>query len=334
MEVPSRASFLGMDEVDGSYRGLPSLYLGLLAVWSISTFYWGVNTWRNRHFQLNNLQWILASAPLTKVLQLGLSLLFWHSCYNLETCSLWMSFGVYVSGIFYQTTTFVCFLLISHGYCIMCEQLSINEQRRTATLACFLYFTLVGYRADVPYSTVFMLLCYFLAFYMIFCHISQNLVALREQLSSSYPDGSIHGMHDAMHTKFTVYKKFQGAMQIVAVIEVAIYMNMDDAIDDYWFRLLAREWTQFCIFMYIGWIFRPQEISPLFSVMRMVKSRGVRVPLPVYRVEIDAADFRDLASQSLQVGVPKSLPRGDPRGSIDQLLVVVQHPVCRKAAAA
>ncbi|CAA6666024.1 unnamed protein product [Spirodela intermedia] len=306
MEVPSRASFLAMDEVDGSYRGLPSLYLGLLAVWSISTCYLGVNTWRNRHFQLNNLRWILGSAP--------------HSCYNLETCSLWMSFGVYVSGIFYQTTTFVCFLLISHGYCIMCEQLSINEQRRTATLACFLYFTLVGYRADVPYSTVFMLLCYFLAFYMIFCHISQNLVALREQLSSSYPDGSIHGMHDAMHTKFTVYKKFQGAMQIVAVIEVAI---------------VAREWTQFCIFMYIGWIFRPQEISPLFSVMRMVKSRGVRVPLPVYRVEIDAADFRDLASQSLQVGVVSSqspFPRR-PAGSIDQLLVVVQHPVCRKAAA-
>ena len=83
----------------------------------------------------------------------------WHnscrySCYNFHACSLWMSFGVYVTGVLFQTAAFVSFLLISHGYCIMCEHLSLNERRTTAALACVFYLTLVGYKACVPYFTV------------------------------------------------------------------------------------------------------------------------------------------------------------------------------------
>lgn len=65
-----------------------------------------------------------------------------------------MSFGVYVTGVLFQTAAFVSFLLIAHGYCIMCEHLSLNERRSTAALACVFYLTLVGYKASVPYFTV------------------------------------------------------------------------------------------------------------------------------------------------------------------------------------
>ncbi|KAL5078106.1 hypothetical protein RYX36_017090, partial [Vicia faba] len=77
-----------------------------------------------------------------------------YSCFNFQACSLWMSFGVYVTGVLFQTAAFVSFLLISHGYCIMCEHLSLNERRSTAALACVFYLTLVGYKASVPYFTV------------------------------------------------------------------------------------------------------------------------------------------------------------------------------------
>ena len=88
-----------------------------------------------------------------------LSMYLWHqfcrySCFNFQACSLWMSFGVYVTGVLFQTAAFVSFLLISHGYCIMCEHLSLNERRSTAALACVFYLTLVGYKASVPYFTV------------------------------------------------------------------------------------------------------------------------------------------------------------------------------------
>jgi hypothetical protein len=65
-----------------------------------------------------------------------------------------MSFGAYVTGILFQTTSFVSFMLISHGYCIMCERLSIRERRTTAVLGCLLYLSLIGYKAAVPYFTV------------------------------------------------------------------------------------------------------------------------------------------------------------------------------------
>ncbi|XP_042512498.1 uncharacterized protein LOC122087426 [Macadamia integrifolia] len=317
----------GMDDV---YRPLPSVYLGFLSIWFLSAFSWTFNTWNNRHYQSNNhLQWTLASVPLIKVLQLTLSFLFWYSCYNFQTCSLWMSFGVYVTGALFQTVSFVSFLLISHGYCIMCERLSVPERRTTAALGCVCYLTLVGYRASVPYFTVLLILNYFISFYVIFHHISQNLLVLREQLSS-IEDEDIHTMHNAVYTKYTMFKKFQSAMQIVAMAETVIYINMDDTSDNYWLRVLVREWSQLCIFLYIGWTFRSQEFSSNFSVVPNLKFKGENMMPPIYSIEMDAAAFRNFSSHEWHIGVQTSSPPNAER-SADSFLVIVQHPHAHKA---
>ena len=38
------------------------------------------------------------------------------------------------------------------------------------------------------------------------------------------------------------------------LIDLQIYMNMDNSSENYWIRLLVREWAQFCIFVYIGYV--------------------------------------------------------------------------------
>ncbi|PIA42815.1 hypothetical protein AQUCO_02000332v1 [Aquilegia coerulea] len=316
---------IGLDE---AYRPLPSLYLGFLLIWFVSAFLWTINTWRNRHFQMNNLQWTLASVPLIKALQLCLSFFFWYSCYNHQICSLWMSFGVYVTGVLFQTASFVSFLLISHGYCIMYERLSIPERRTTTALGCIFYLTLIGYRASVPYFTGLLVVNYFISFYVIFHRVSQNLLLLSEQLSF-IEDEDIHTMHDAVYTKYTMFKKFQNVMQIVAVTETLIYISMDDDPDNYWLRLLIREWAQFCIFLYIGWTFRSQELSPRFSVMPTMKSQGERIVPPIYSIEMNAEDFKDFSCHEWHIGVPTS--SSDIKSSADSLLVIVQHPHADKA---
>ncbi|XP_028085879.1 uncharacterized protein LOC114286848 [Camellia sinensis] len=273
--------------------------------------------------QANKLQWTLASVPLIKALQLTLSFLFWYSCFNLHTCSLWMSFGVYVTGVLFQTTSFVSFLLISHGYCIMCERLSVAERRTTAALGCAFYLTLVGYRASVPYFSVLLLLNYIVSFYLIFHHISRNLLVLKEQLAF-IEDEDVHLMHDAIYTKYIMFKKFQGAMQIIAVAEFAIYINMDGSLENYWLRLFVREWAQFCIFLYIGWIFRSQDLAPHFSVMPTLKSKGQATVPPIYSVEMDAATFEDFSSNEWHIGVPTAPSHGE--NSRDSILVIIQHP--------
>ncbi|KAF8400869.1 hypothetical protein HHK36_014172 [Tetracentron sinense] len=315
--------------VDEAYRPLPWLYLGFFSIWFVLGCSWTINTWNNRHFQTNNLQWALASVPLIKALQLTLSFLFWYSCFNLQICSLWMSFGVYVTGVLFQTASFVSFLLISHGYCIMCEHLSVPERRTTAALGCVFYLTLVGYRASVPYFTVLLLLNYFVSFYVIFHHTSQNLLVLREQLSF-IEDEDVHAMRDAVYTKYSMFKKFQGAMQIVAVAETVIYMNMDESSESYWLRLLVREWAQFCIFLYIGWTFRSQDLAPRFSVMPTFKSKGDMIVPPIYSIEMDAAAFKDFSAYGWHIGMPTS-PSHD-KSSTDSFLVIVQHPHAYRVA--
>ncbi|KAF8675720.1 hypothetical protein HU200_047202 [Digitaria exilis] len=247
----------------GAQQWLPAAPVDVtwvLAIWAASGFSWAFSSWRNRHFQANNLQWILAMVPLIKALQMALSFLFWYSCVHLQTCSLWMSFGAYVTGILFQTASFVSFMLISHGYCIMCERLSIRERRTTAVLGCLLYLSLIGYKAAVPYFTVFLLINYFASFYIIFRRTSQNLIVLQEQLSF-VEEEEIHSLHGTLNTKYTMFKRFQGTMQVAAVAFIMVYMRADDTPENYWFRVLVREWVQFCIFMYIGWNFRIPEAS-------------------------------------------------------------------------
>ncbi|RZC50249.1 hypothetical protein C5167_018680 [Papaver somniferum] len=309
--------------INEAYRPLPSLYLGFLSIWFVSALSWTINTWKNRHFQTNNLQWTLASIPVIKALQLGLSFLFWYSCFNLQICSLWMSFGMYITGVLFQTASFVSFLLIAHGYCIMCERLSLPERRTTALLGCVFYLTLVGYRASVPYFTILLVLNYFVSFYMIFHHISLNLLKLREQLTY-IEDEDIQAMHDAIYTKYTMLKKFQGAMQIVAMAETLIYITMDNASDNYWLRLLVREWAQFCIYLYIGWTFRSQEVSSRFSVMPAVRTEVANIVPPIYSIEMNAKEFKDLSSHNWHIALPTS--PADGKNFSDSILVIVQHP--------
>ena len=59
------------------YKPLPFLYFGLLIVWTVLVAIWTLNTWSKRQWQTSNLQWVLTSVPVLKVLVLGLSFLFW-----------------------------------------------------------------------------------------------------------------------------------------------------------------------------------------------------------------------------------------------------------------
>lgn len=323
MESPSSAS-TGIDE---AYRPLPCLYFVFTLIWSFLSLSWSINAYRARSFQMNKLQWTLASVPFIKALQLTLSFLFWNSCFNLHTCSLWMSFGVYVTGVFFQTAAFVSFLLISHGYCIMCERLSLPERRSAAVLGCAFYLTLVGYGASVPYFSVLLILNYLASFYLIFHHISRNLIVLREQLTFT-ADEDVYLMRNAVFAKYILFKKFQAAMRIMVLAEIGIIFKLDGSLENYWVRLLVREWALFCIFLYIGWTFRSQDLAPRFSVMPTIKSKGKTTVPPVYRIEMDAATFKDLSSHEWHIGVPAVQSDGE---SLENLVpVIIQNPhACR-----
>ncbi|KAH1240287.1 hypothetical protein GmHk_07G018187 [Glycine max] len=309
--------------VDESYSALPWLYLTFLSIWLLSACSWTVYTYKTHHSQfINEVVLLICEAVDTCFGSVDQSIAA-HAVLSLLACSLWMSFGVYVTGVLFQTAAFVSFLLISHGYCIMCERLSLNERRSTAALACVFYLTLVGYKACVPYFSVLLLLNYFISFYIIFHHISQNLLVLREQLSIIEHE-DIQAMHDAVYKKYTMFKKFQGAMQIVATAETVIYMNIDDSSENYWLRLLLREWAQFCIFVYIGWIFRSRDLAPNFSVMPTTKCKGETLVPPIYSIEMDAATFKEFSSHEWHIGVPTSTSYDE--SSRDEVLAIIQHP--------
>ncbi|KAG9449172.1 hypothetical protein H6P81_009137 [Aristolochia fimbriata] len=348
----SQGSVYGSAELDDFYRPLPFIYFGLLVIWVVLASYWIINAKRNSYLEPNHLQWTLAFTPVIKALQVFQAFLFWYSCLNRRICSIWMSYGVYVTGVLFQTASLVSFLLISHGYSIVCENLSVSERRTTAALGSALYLILVGYRASVPFFTVLLWVNYSVSFYVIFRHISQNLLVLREQMNT-VEDENIQIMRDSICSKYLMFKKFQNAMQVLAMAQFMIHINLNSVIDNHWLTFLVHEWVQLCILLHVGyvtshifvcinwpskrrqrtgfcttagWTFWSPEPAPRFSLVHEVEPEEHSTMPPIYSLEMDVNDFKDMSLNEWHIGVQTSSPQRSTGKSSSPLLIVVQHP--------
>eukprot|EP00243_Klebsormidium_subtile_P002692 TRINITY_DN15469_c0_g2_i1.p1 TRINITY_DN15469_c0_g2~~TRINITY_DN15469_c0_g2_i1.p1 ORF type:complete len:488 (+),score=109.98 TRINITY_DN15469_c0_g2_i1:529-1992(+) len=307
-----------------SYKPLPVIFLVLFGVWATLLALWCVNTWSKRRYQLSNLQWALTSVPLLKTLVLGMSLVFWYSCLSLDTCSFWVAFGVFVSRIFFETSCFVAFLLLAHGYCITHEQLTLTERRKIAVLAGLLYLTLTGYKAALPQFSVLVAVIYLVLLYVIFHQSGVNLAHLRAQQQGILEDG-LQGMYCAVHSKYRMFRRFQGAMAFTLVVEVLMHAGGEGMADEYWIRLLVREVLELGIFAFIGWTFRSRQQSPFFAVIPTVQEEeGPRKLPPIHSVKMDENEFRKADFRDWHIGVPASAAYGAPYGPA--MIVIVQNP--------
>ncbi|KAI4331253.1 hypothetical protein MLD38_029455 [Melastoma candidum] len=323
MGAPAAAAEGGV--LDEFYRPLPSVYSVFLAVWLVYSALWAYHTYRNSHLPTVNLQLILSTVPLLKSLQLMLSCSFWYSCFYLDRCSLWMSFGVYVTGMLFKTASLVCFLLISHGYCITSDRLPLNKRRSTVALGGLFYLTLVGYRSSVPLFSLLLMINYLILLYIISVGVLHNIVILREQLTGPFEEDDVDSMADPAYIKYSMFRKFYGATHIIAIAELVTFLNVENSPENYWLRSAIREWTVMCIFLFLGWVFRSQDLAPTSAVMRPAKpNMNSNIP-PIYSIEMDAASFRDFSRHEWQIGVPTS---ADSRCK-DAILVVIQHPHLR-----
>ncbi|KMZ73066.1 hypothetical protein ZOSMA_154G00080 [Zostera marina] len=313
-----------------SYRTFSMIYLAFLSIWLILGFFWVSCSWRSCDSQMKNLHLVLTSVTMIKSMQLASSFLFWYSCVDLKICSLWMSFGAFVSGIMFQTLSFVTFMLISHGYCITCARLSRTERRRTAVLALFFYLALVGYKTALPYCNVILMGSYSTSFFIIFGRVSQNLVKLKELMRSIEEEG-VDLMQDILRFNYTMFKKFRSAMQILFLMEIILYIQvLDSSYYHHWVVLFFREWTSFCIFLYVSFTFRrPQQFTSDFWVSQSLSPKLNRTLAPIYTIEMDSWDFKHLTSPTWQVGLPTSSKWCHGRrnfGEVSPPVILVQHP--------
>jgi len=311
-------------EWEEAYKPLPYLFCSLFIVWALLVFAWVLNTWTKRRWQTSTLQWVLAAVPTLKTLVHVLSFVFWYSCLNSRTCSFWVAFGVFLTRIFFETAYFVAFLLIAHGYCIMHEQLAIQERRTIAGLASLLYLILTGYKAAVPQFAVLVILMYGILVYVIMALVARNLGVLRGQLQHIQDEG-VHVMHTAVYMKYTMFKNFQKAMLIMVVAQIVMHVRAEAVATEYWVQLLLRELTELGIFFYIGWTFRSRERTPFFTVIPTLHASGQCILPPIYSVEMDAKEFNNLDYKEWHIGIPTSISKGMMVGH-RPMLVIVQNP--------
>lgn len=201
----------------------------------------------------------------------------------------------------------------------MHEQLSLTERRSVAGLTSLLYLTLTGYKAAVPQFAVLILFIYAVLLYVIMAHVARNLSLLREQLQQIQAEG-VHMMQNAVHTKYTMFRKFQGAVLTMVVAEILMHAQTESVVNEYWVRLLVREITEITIFFFIG----SREQTPFFNVMPTSNTSGQRTLAPIYSVEMNERQFRKLDYKEWHIGVPTPISRAGDRNR--PMLVIVQNP--------
>jgi hypothetical protein len=71
---------------------------------------------------------------------------------------------------------------------------------------------------------------------------------------SGHDAGGSSGIHHGMGLYHAAHccGMISFVLAVLLTVFFQVYMRADDTPDNYWFRVLVREWVQFCIFMYIG----------------------------------------------------------------------------------
>lgn len=102
-----------------------------------------------------------------------------------------------------------------------------------------------------------------------------------------------------------------------------MHTRADGVANEYWIRLLIREWTEIGIFFYIGWTFRSREATPFFTVIPTLHSPDQRILPPIYSIEMNQNEFKNLDFKEWHIGVPTSASKGDNQ---KPMLVLVRNP--------
>ncbi|EPS59503.1 hypothetical protein M569_15302, partial [Genlisea aurea] len=239
--------------VDPSYRVIPPLHFIAAVIWGFSAAAWTLNAYTNSGLRLTpSIQLTVGSVAWIKALHHTVSFLFWYSCFYTRICSLWLSFGVYITGIVFRTTTLVSFTLVF--FVTNPRRISLPDDRREiAGLACFYYYSLVGYTASVPYFTILMAFNYVMTLYVVHSHASKTLILLRNHHKIFSP---VNGNDD--HDRvffffcFAFTRKFRTAIHVVIALELAAMMRLEGGLERYWMRFMVRECTLFFSFIYLG----------------------------------------------------------------------------------
>jgi hypothetical protein len=119
-------------------------------------------------------------------------------------------------------------------------------------------------------------------------------------------------------------RRFQTAIFMVVVAEFVIHAVAEGVGKEYWIRLLMREFTEGAIFFHIGWTFRSRGLTPFLTLIPSLhSSREYSLP-PIYSVEMNEKEFKNLDYDEWHIGVPTSITKGGV--SHKQMLVIVQNP--------
>lgn len=139
---------------------------------------------------------------------------------------------------------------ISRNLSVLREQLAFIEDEDIQAMygAVYAKYIMFKYVVLVRMNHIY---CFWESQLSLTCYIFQIL----KEISGSNADSS-HGRTCGMYMLTCPFKVYLNSTQDIHyhIIFIQIYINVDDSSENYWLRLLVREWAQFCIFLYIGYI--------------------------------------------------------------------------------
>ena len=298
----------GWEEVVDSREGdARHLYLAVLLLWAPLAAWWFQVLWRGTRprpdgarKRLNGIQLMLTMFPVTKLVTLGTAVGFLQTCFSEVTCQDFSRFLLLVGYILLESSTYMLFLSMSTGWCIITHTLCAAQKKRLVVVSAMLYGCLAGFYIGIPFFFTFLVMVYCITLAII-CHNTllniriiqsayqtQNEI-LRHEAELGRDTAHLQEGTEILHKQFRILFNFRQMIIIYVIIQLVVHGPVYFSADsDVIVQLAGEEAVHLLLFVWLGSLLKgcfkgdfPNSLPPmpLIQLSEALTEQLVRRPI-------------------------------------------------------
>lgn len=246
-------------QLSWQYIPLEYVYLAMTVLWFPTTLLWCANWIRHRQMK-NRLHRVISLYPISKLLWVSCSSIFWYIANKDPTIEVWMTTAYSCLYLISLGLLVMVFLLIARGWCIVSDEIGKSIVPITICVVALVSTEAITIIFGGLFQ-FFVLACYAVIVFMIFTSTNQSLLKLERQRANPVENSDVVGVHmrvrNAIDSKKRMLRSFNVAMVVFFVAQITL-AGLQALIfkNSLWITRALFELVDWLMFVVIGITFR------------------------------------------------------------------------------
>jgi hypothetical protein len=298
---------------DNTY--FPLMYWALVPVWTAITVIWIALSFQIHSNFATTIHSVMTVVPVLKLMDVVISAWLWMDCVDTGSFSIPAVLAWVAVRSLYQPFFMLMFLLLAHGWCILCRDMSRIASLRISLVVTALYLCLA---LNFVYAGSYWWLVATVTLSAIMysmVKIQKFIQDLRERMASMQPEINFQGIYAQVKHKHTMFSRLQKFVFVYFVLLFIDYAAVQQIWQQQqaWKAQMFDQSVQVFIVVSLGCLFRPKQAGTgdpgarFFLDSTDISSSGVRRPVPFYEMaEINGSQL--VNAETVQIGEQGEMP--------------------------